>query len=262
MNAATIEPYLRVDSFSHTEPVAIHAYTTRWQGALRSGSDAITHNWFESGACYAAFCAGWVERLDYEIKANRDTAEFYYLTRNRLDLTPGRAYVLRARVFEQRSRGPRLAYRAEPLGGFSLELGLSLLDAMRMTNGEITGSALVNGPKDYNYNAQVAYFYSRDHLFERQTPAPAGNGLSLDVSAAWRINEDFYVHAQVRDAYGYLKWERAPFTTATVDSSNKQFGPDGYVTYNPTLHGFEGNSDYRQRLHPRALLSPKRAGKC
>jgi hypothetical protein len=78
--------------------------------------------------------------------------------------------------------------------------------------------------------------------------------MSLDASMVWRINERFVVHAQARDLYGYLKWDRAPFTTATATSATKTFGADGYVNYSPTITGVEGSQNYRQRLHPRALL--------
>ncbi len=242
---AASESYLKIESFSHAN----------WDGRLESGSDAITHNWIESGACYGRVCTGLLYRLDYEVKANPNTAELYSLARNRRALYPGKVYDLDLRVWHQRSRGLRLAYRAAPRLGLSLEYGISFLQAQRFTNGRLTGNATVSGPKDYDYNVQVDYFYSEDGLFERDVKLPDGKGMSLDLSVAWRINEWFFVHAQVRDLYGYLKWDRAPFTTATATSATKTFSAEGYVNYSPTITGVEGNRDYWQRLHPRALLS-------
>jgi hypothetical protein len=253
-NAAAIEPYLRFDSFSHSEPVAIHSFITRWQGLLDSGHDAVTHNWFEAGVCYGVLCVASLQRLDYEVKANRDTAQFYYLTRNHLDLPVGVPFNLDLRAYEARSRGLRLAYKPKPSDGLSLEFGLSILDAVELINGSLSGQATVNGPKDYDFSAQVGYTYSKDALFSRETPRPDGSGFSLDVTALWQINKQFSAQAQLRDLYGYLDWKQAPFTIATATSANKTFDTDGYVTYHPTLSGIEGNADYHQRLHPHALL--------
>lgn len=252
--SAAPEAYLKIESFSHADPVSVHSYVKSWDGRLESGSDAVTHNWIESGACYGRVCAALLHRLDYEVKANHDTAELYYLAHNRRDLDTGRVYDLDLRVWHQRSRGLRLAYRDTPHIGLSLEYGISLLQAQVFTDGRLTGSSRVSGPKNYDYDLQVDYFYSEDGLFERDVPLPAGKGMSLDISVAWRINERFFVYTQVRDLYGYLKWDRAPFTTATATSATKTFGEDGYVNYSPTITGVEGNRDYRQRLHPRALL--------
>lgn len=249
-----VEPYLSVESFSHAEPVSVHAYATNWQGPLESGSNGMTHNWIETGARYGMFSVSMVQRLDYEVKASRDSAVFYYLVRNRLNLPVGTPFDLDLRIYHQRSRGLRLAYRIEPVSGLELEGGVSLLDAMRLTQGRLTGSARIVANKDYDYNAQVSYFYSRDALFGRPASPPAGQGYSLDLSARWLVDTRYVLSAQVRDFYGWLRWNDAPFTTATVTSATKQYGNDGYVEYSPTLSGFEGNANYRQRLHPRALL--------
>ena len=252
--AAPAEYYLRVESFSHAEPVSVYSYVTGWKGPLRSGSDAVTHNWIESGACYDRVCLGLLHRLDYEVKASRDTAALYHSVRNRQTLNPGQTYDLDLQIWHQSSRGLRLSYRNEPRAGLSLEYGISFLDAQRLTDGRLAGRATASGPGDYDYDVEVGYFYSEDALFERSAALPKGKGLSIDLSADWHINDRLSVHAQVRDLYGYLKWDRAPFTTATATSDTKSFGADGYVNYNPTISGVEGSGDYQQRLHPRALL--------
>lgn len=253
--AAVAEPYLRIESFSHSEPVSIHAFVHDWDGPLAQGSDALTHNSLETGVRYGAFSLAYVQDDDYEIKASRDTAELYYLARNHRDLPVGARYELRLRASQQRSQGLRLAYMLNPLPSLSLEPALSLLHGESLIDGQLSGTAVVNGPKDYSYAAQVNEFYSEDALFGRHAAAPGGLGYSLDLHLNWRIKPAVTADLQLRHLLGELAWRNAPYTSAIASSDSKQFDADGYAHFNPVLHGVEGYARHTQRLHPRALLA-------
>lgn len=246
------QPYVAVDSFAHAEPKTIHDYIDDFDGPLHGGSDALTHNWFETGARHGAWSYGYVQRYDYEIKATRDSAVLYHQVKNKIDLVPGTTYDLGVRAFHNRSQGLRVAYRFEG-ADWSVEPGLSLLSGQALTDGSIAGVATAVQAKEYAYNAEVGYHYTEDFLFDRDVRGPTGEGWSLDLGLHYRPMPDWELSLVGRDLLGFLYWRDAPVTTAVATSDTREFDDDGYVVFRPMLTGREFNEDYSQRLHPRGL---------
>lgn len=251
------EPYFRMEVFGHAEPVAIKQFAGDWRGRLQAGDDALTHNRIETGARRGPWTLAFVYRYDYEIKANRSSAEFYHQVANRTALVPGQTFDLDVRGWHQRSQGLRVAHAWTLNPALQVELGLSLLNGIRLTDGHITGNASVAAANDYDYNAAVEYDYSEDHLFERPVTRPSALGYSSDIRVSWAPSESWHLSASVEDALGELRWTRSPFTTASVTSAIKQFGPDGFAEYNPSLTGLESERTHRQRMHSRGSLDAR-----
>lgn len=247
-------PYAAMESFGHSEPVSIHDYINDWEGPLQSGSDAVTHNWLETGARNGAWSIGYVQRYDYEIKASRDAALLYHQIKNKQDLVPGTVYDLDLRAFHNRSQGLRLA-REFRHGNWRLEPGFSLLSGQALIDGAIHGVASAVDVKEYSFNAAVSYHYTEDALFDRQVDGPSGEGFALDLALGYRFSERWNLELSGRDLLGFLYWREAPVTDAIATSDTQEFDDDGYLQFRPTLTGREFNRDYHQRLHPRGLAS-------
>jgi hypothetical protein len=247
---AGAQSFLTFRSFSYVEPVAIqdalHNNTEHFDG----GETALTHNWAEIGATYNNFGVGAVGRFDYELTFSKDTAEFYYLTNNKKPLPQGREFNLDLEAKHIQSTGVRFSYDYALTPNADINVGVSYLNGVRLTDGSIHGSALVLAQNDYDFQFDVDYFYSKDSLFDRNVGPPDGKGYSIDLSMDWDITQNLGANLQIVDLFGRIYWNNAPYTTAVASSSVKEYDQDGYVVYNPVLSGFEGNRDFTQKLDP------------
>lgn len=245
--------YVAAQSISYSEPVTLKFMLGERQTPLRRGSKAFTYNKVETGFRWGNWQLGVLQRLDYQLEFSSETAELIYLVENRLPLEVGREYELRIKALHNYSRGLRLAYRHKFSSRINVGLAASYLQGKAFTDGTVQGSATVLAEKDYEFQFETDYFYSRDILFERDVKSPSGNGYSLDFNVDWRPNKHFTAQLDVIDLVGKMFWDNAPFTTATASSNTRIFDEEGYVRYNPALRGEQRNKNFTQIL-PRKIF--------
>ena len=256
-DAEGYQPYVDVQSISYSEPIAIKSMMEEWQSSFKGGSKALTYNKAEVGFRWQNWQLGILERYDYLLEFSPQTAELVYLTENHLPLEVGKEYELRIKAQQQFSRGLRLGYRQIFSRTFSAELAASYLQGMSLTDGGIQGTAQATAEKDYDFQFDADYFYSRDVLFSRDVNAPGGSGYGLDVKFDWQPNERFSARLSIVDLVGKIFWSDAPHTTATATSATKTFDPDGYVRYEPAISGRESNKNFTQPLTRKIFLTAK-----
>jgi Family of unknown function (DUF5723) len=253
VSAGEYEPYATIQSFSYSEPVAIKSILDKWQPPFKGGDKAFTYSKAELGVRWDNWQFGFLQRLDYQLGFSPETAELIYLTKNRLPLEAGKEYELRIKAQHSYSRGLRLAYQHKVSSTINVGLAASYLQGKALTNGSIQGIAQATAEKDYDFQFDTDYFYSRDVLFERDVTSPTGNGYSLDLHIDWRANKYFSAQLDVVDLIGKIFWNNTPFTIATASSDTKTFDADGYVRYQPVISGFESNKNFTQTL-PRKIF--------
>ena len=120
--------------------------------------------------------------------------------------------------------------------------------------GELNGTAQVIDEKDYDFQFDVDYVYSKDVLFEREVQAPQGYGYSTDLKLEWQPTKHFAGLLTIVDLLGEIQWLNAPYTIATGSSDNKTYDEDGNVHVKPVGKGLEANKDYIQTL-PRKFFA-------
>jgi hypothetical protein len=250
-------PYMVLDSFSYSEPYSIYNAVNGGKDSFTRGDTALTHNWAEIGASYKKFAVGYLNRYDYDLRFSEDTAEFYHLINNRKPLPEGREYDLSLSVKHYRTEGVRLSYTFDPLKSLRLNVGLSYLKGIALTDGSAQGNATILDQGDYDFRFNVDYYYSQDLLFERKAQEPQGQGYSLDLAFDWGISPKVNFSARAVDLIGQIYWKDAPNTRATASSAVKEYDSNGYLIYQPVLSGYELNNDYTQQLKPqiKALLA-------
>jgi len=248
-----IRPYIVVQSVSYSEPMAIKSMLGDWQAPFKKGNKAFTYNKAETGIRWGNWQLGILNRVDYQLEFSSETAELIYLTENRLPLEVGREYELRIKALHNYSRGLRLAYQHKFSSRIKAGLAASYLQGKAFTDGSIQGRARVLAEKDYDFQFDTDYFYSRDVLFERDVTSPNGNGYSLDFSFDWQPNKLFRAQIDIVDLVGKMFWDNAPFTTAVASSATQTFDEEGYVRYNPAIRGTESNRNFTQVL-PRKIF--------
>jgi len=253
VSADEYRPYIAVQSISYSEPIAIKSVLGEWQGPFRGGSKAFTYDKVETGVRWGNWQLGVLSRIDYQLEFSSETAELIYLTENRLPLEVGREYELRIKALHNYSRGLRLAYQHKFSPRIKAGLATSYLQGKAFTDGSLQGRARVLAEKNYDFQFDTDYFYSRDVLFERDMMAPTGDGYSLDFNFDWRPNKFFTAKLDIIDLVGRMYWDNAPFTTAIASSNTKTFDEEGYVRYEPAISGRESNKNFTQIL-PRKIF--------
>lgn len=252
--SVSANPYFVIDSFSHSESVPIKDATENWESPIKDGDDAFTYNWAEIGATYKAFGLGYLARYDYNLEYSQDTAEFYHLVNNKKSLPIGEQYNLHLVAKQTYSEGVRLSYHFRFNKQLDITIGGSYLKGLRLTDGSLSGTATAIAENDYNFSANVDYYYSEDVLFDRKVDSPNGVGYSIDSLINWSVGHQFKMHLGITDLIGRMHWSNAPNTTAVATSDTKEYDEDGYVKYNPVLSGYETNRDFTQKLDPRFNL--------
>lgn len=256
-NAADGEyrPYLDIQSISYSQPISIASMIGKWNPPYKGGDKAFTYNKIETGVQKDHWQLGIFKRYDHFLEFSRDTSEIFYLTENHLPLEAGKEYILRIKARHQISRGLRLGYKNRVTASLSAGIAASYLQGQALTDGSINGNAIAISDKDYDFQFDANYAYSRDVLFNRDVSAPQGNGYSLDLMLQWRPSERFAGQLNIIDLMGKIYWKDTPYTTATASSDNKTYDENGYVRYKPVISGHESNKDFIQALPRKVFIS-------
>lgn len=246
-------PYFVVDGFAYSETVPLESALHDWEGdAFRPGDRQWAWSWLEAGVQWGHFSLGYVLREHYDLRFTPDTADLYWRNANRADLPVNRVYDLNLYADHFKAQGVRVAFldgvEFNHFGSLHYRMGVSYWQADDLINGTLVGQARAIADNDYVYQADLAYHYSEDRLFERQVAEPDGQGYSIDLALAWQAGRH-RLTLDIKDLWGEIVWEQAPYTLGTLNSNNRTYDANGYVRINPTLSGYEGISEeYTQKL--------------
>jgi len=245
----------RFSSFSYSEAVSIHDVLNQWGGNFYGGSKAYTYNLSSAELYHGNYRVSLIHRYDYEMAFSRDTAEFYYITDNHLGLQSGRTYQLNLKVKQHYSRGLQLNYLYQARHDLSLNFGLGYLQGMKLSDGQLSGYTRVLSNSDYDFQFDLAYYYSKDALLERRVEPPKGNGFASDIDLDWRPTPNWRVDASIKDLYSRIYWLKTPVTTGRASSDVKRYDENGYVIFEPALSGVESKKFFVQKLSTRYYLT-------
>lgn len=252
IQADEYQPYVTIQSIAYSDSVAIEAIADNWQPPFYGGDTALTYNKIESGVHWQAWQLGIFERCDYLLEFAPQTAEFLYLTKNHLPLAPGKEYELYINALHNCSHGVRMGHMKQLTSTLRANLAISYLQSNALIDGSLKGSALVTAEKNYDFQFDVDYLYSRDALFKRRIDRPEGKGYTLDLRLDWQPSEEISSQLEVVDLISRVYWSEAPYTIATATSDTKTYDEDGYLRYDPAISGYESYRRFVQTL-PRKI---------
>lgn len=221
------EYFVRVEADAFAAPVSIHAFTDDWHDKLEHGHIAFLDSDAEVGFRDAQSTLSLVRRYDYLLHFTDDTARIYYQYKNQLPPDVGRNYPLEVRLRHVESKGVRYAYnyKSEEPDRLQVDVGLSLLQGLQLTDGELTGNAEFLSPTAditsiQSLVANIDYHYSQPALHEQRLgwnpDAPDGYGYSLDLALRARLGEHWHLNASLLNVLGEMYWSRVPVTHYVV----------------------------------------------
>ena len=226
---------------AHSEPITIQNALHKWKGADRTGKRQYATAWAECGIDHGNWGFGWIKRADYSLRFTPDTADLYGNIADDHALPVGKTYHLKVTGHALEATGLR-AYARWPMNAdCNVELGLSLLQGTYMFEGTIQGEGLIQGPKQYSYALWTDYAYTKDLLFERETPARKGQGATLDCAIQWRFRPNWQLKTHVVDLPGLMQWKDLPYTQANASSQRTQTDDQDFQRWQPLISGRESN---------------------
>lgn len=247
------QPYIISEVTAYSRAIAIKGIASDWQGRFYGGDRAVSYARFETGIQRNDWQIGVLNRCDYQIKFSRQTAEFVYLTNNKKPLEPGKQYKLRLEGLSSCSYGLRLGRSIEVLPSLKANLSVSYLRSSSFVDGRLVGVAVGTTGKDYDFQFDTDYLYSRDVLFGRDNSTPVGHGYTVDIKLDWQLTDQLSSQLSIIDIASRMVWNDAPHTLATAGSNNKTFDEEGYLVYEPVASGVESYKSLSHRL-PRKLF--------
>ncbi|PWQ95542.1 DUF5723 family protein [Leucothrix arctica] len=250
-------PYVEMDTFISSEPIALEAISDDWKGRYSPNGEKQTASvWLESGYKKNNWSIGALYREEQQFTFSSDTADLFYTISNDQDLDQNRAYKIDLDAYRFRGFGARIAKHFKPTSTLELSLGTSLFSASNLLDGQVSGVATAEDGDNYNFQLDGDYVYDEDVLFNRpNTNAPSGIGVAVDLSVKWKPNQNTKVDLRVKDLAGAIRWRDVPYTEAQANSETNTTTEDGFSSINPILSGIEGyKPDYTQKLKPSADL--------
>ena len=242
-------PYLKVEGFAYTQPNPYSEFISDWSSGYKGGNEAIQHSWLEVGVEYGNWGIAII-RQDYaSLHFSEDTADFYYLSENRLPLTIDYRYNIDITSNYTSLEGLRLFHRVVGNERNQLTAALNFLKGKELLRGRLYGDVTVLAEDDYEFDQlKIDYYYSDDLLFDRVVEAPTGEGYSIDLYGSWQATPQLLFDASLINLLGHITWKNTPFTTAIITSDNKEYDSNGYVIVHPALSGKHETRRYRQEI--------------
>jgi hypothetical protein len=249
VHADSAQVFVTSDVFSYTRSQPISDFRHDWRGHFQSSRSVTLVNVFATGVRNTHFGMSYLMRQHAYMKFAGDTAEFYYLTRNKKPLVPDKEYKIDLSVDYLEARGVRFFWQALQSSRVSVEFGATLLEGQRLVSGSLRGAVTPLNERDYQYNnVNLNYFYSKDILFDRALNWPQGYGYALDTQIHWQPDPRLRLQLDIKDIAAQIRWQQTPRTVARLTSDNKTYDENGYVRIAPAIQGQHLFEDYTQHL--------------
>lgn len=240
-----------VSSLTYSDAFTIHGLLNELEGDFQNGTAAFSFNQAEVSYQQGSIGFSIFVRNDYVSDFTADTAMLMYQGENNLPLTNNTNYSLQLSMNHLRAEGFGVSYTFKHSDTLMITPRLNLLHATDLIDGSLRGSISTSSDGKYSGNAALDYHYGEDTLLGREVSKPSDYGYSFDFDINWQLNEQLNLSLSVKDLLGYIHWDKAPVTIATVTSVNEALSDDGFLNVKPALKGVEGFSKYKQKIPTR-----------
>lgn len=247
--------------FTGSDGVPLKAiYLDRWDGPFHPAETNQSDLYWKTGAgaTYGGWRLAWFYRGEAFIKTNRDTIELLRMA-NLKNIDSTDAFDIDMSISGFSATGIELST------GFGLHSLLKGLDAgltarylrgLQIQEGTLTGAAMTTSPVSYDFDLFLDYVYDKNLVYDRPDAVRGnGNGLSFDLGFRYVYSPALKAELLFRDILGAIYWKDVPYTTARAASDVISFDEDGFQQYSPTISGFEGHKDFKQKIQLKTDLS-------
>ncbi|MFQ3237434.1 MAG: hypothetical protein ACI9C4_003020 [Paraglaciecola sp.] len=204
--------FVDLDSYSYSEPTSLASFTNKFNGDLDDGDHAVSSSQLVLGVNYEKFSFSVIKRLDYFYKFTNDTARFYSQTENNVPFVSQQRYQLELQMSHFEASGLKVAYQWQLGANITLAIAGSYFNASDFYQARLQGEAVWQGLDDFQVDAPAEIYSAHNELLQYPETDAKGEGVSLDVALAWRINPQWQFALSINDAFSRIYWQDALFS--------------------------------------------------
>lgn len=248
-----LSPYALLLVESHSDSFPVHDLIWGIGRAFRPGEQHLGFGRAEAGVRRGNLSVGALYRYEVFARSTRSASELIWRSETDRDIPAGRGWPLRLEINQVSMRGVAFGYTFSPTARLTLATQFQLLNATEMIDGQVSGG-IDTYDDDYQGQAHLSYFYTRDALWDRTTKRRRGQGAALDLHALWQINPQHRLRLRLLDGLNGIYWRDMYYTTADLTSDRVAYDDDGQLNVRAAMTGYEGNRHHWQRLPVKAFL--------
>jgi len=248
-----------VQGFIADDPVTLHDFFNDWDGRY---TPASTNNYaleflrvdigknFENG-----YYLGYFYQRDVLIKTNRGFVDGYYIVKNNLTSNQIKEYDLKLDIYGIIRHGLMFGRQLDLYVNSSQKLSLGVSAFISYDTdiqyGSLKGKGSIYPDGTYDASATTSYYYMDNLLYDLDVRGTYGLGYGINLALKFEDTQYGYsISICANDLLSYTHWKDLPYSLVYIQTQNQEFN-NGYVSYNPTIAGWELYKDFTQKIEPK-----------
>jgi len=236
--------YGKVQAWAAYDAIPIRDFNGDW-GAHYTPRDGrnvfMQRDRVEAGVEKDGWRVGLEYRLEMSLASNRDTVEMYHLYLQRKTPDGNRRYVADAHLKSWAAGGMRVGRTFALDAGQARPVLLMISGAAygnaRNRDGDAGGSVTYTVADAYHFDG--SYFGANSNYRYPFMPdvQQKSSGASLSAALQWPLSSQLTANVAVNDLWSRMRWTNLPVIEKVINSDVRTVDSDGYINYQPQIHG-------------------------
>ncbi len=260
-HSASSHPSLELSSsgFIADDPVSLKDFFNDWEGEYSPESSdnyAVEMLRVDIGTTLpSGYYIGYFYQWDTLIHTNRGFVEGYYRVKNNLTSQEDQAYGLQLAINGIERHGlvvsrSWMVYRFDS-AKVTFGAGVYLSYDTDSQDGILTGDGTLYSDSSYSATAISDYYYTDNLLYDLDVDDTYGIGYGMHIALRYEHQNGIMINLLANDLFARSHWKNLPYSLVYLETENQSIGDDGYVSYDPTIHGWELYKDHVQHIEPK-----------
>lgn len=249
-NQHELEFYLTSNSYTNIAPI-LQIADDEWhqspQGDASMGFSQSRFGMAYKSQTLSNFRWHMMQRVDYQLSTNPQTALGYYQEQNDIPLTTFEKYEVEIDLTGSRSRGLGVEYQ-EQIGQLTVSVQANYWQLNYLRRSTVGGA--VSGKEDLQLlgNLEFEEFYTDNNFLKRPNNEgewqTSGDGYSLDVAFIYKLSDIMTLHGKVVDLVNHFEINGTGYTQADINTKGSFVDNVGFSSFRPLLKGIEKEQSF------------------
>jgi hypothetical protein len=196
---------------------------------------------------------GYALRYDMFIQTNRSTTDILQLINTKSNLPLDRLYEVNLKAYGIATHNLLLSRSFTIHKNFKAFASVAWIQAFGMQEGFVDAYANIVSRNEYDFEGYSEYYYDKNHLYTLDVEKPKGYGYSLQFGLEYQHRAHIF-RFLAQDFASKIYWKDLPYSEVSIISDKKEYDEKGYVTYKPSISGYELYRNYTQTLEAKYQL--------
>jgi hypothetical protein len=250
---------LNIQAFVANDPVSLDDFFHDWDGKCspKDGNNfALELARIDIGYHTNDYYVGYFYQRDVIIRTNRGFVDGYYAVKNDIQPLNDTDYDLQMHIDGVIRHGivvsKDYSIYSDTNNQLRVGLGAYVSYDTDTQSGYLKGKGVLHTDSSYDASAVADYYYMDNLLYDLDVDSTYGLGYGLHMAISYINSQyDFAINLIANDLLSRSHWKNLPYSLVYVDTKNQTIGEDGYVEYDPTIHGWELYKDFIQKIDPK-----------